>query len=146
MLWLNNLGGLGGLAAMGTPSQEVSADLDVVVRELAVLVVVHAEELGLLRGAQFEAGDDVDDLGDDGGDDKGVGAGGDNGDNLPAEKNELSVEESAGGGGVDAVQGDDSAGGEEAIEDEADDAADAVLGEDVEGVVDADEEFDCERR
>lgn len=132
----------GGLVPMGAPGEEVPPDLDVVVRELAVLVVVHAEQLCLLGGAELQAGGQVDELGDGGGGGEGVGGGGDDGGELPAEDGVVAVEEAAAGAGVDAVEADDGARGEEAVEDEADDAADAVLGEDVEGVVDADEELD----
>lgn len=144
MLRRNDFGGQGGVAAMGAPGQEVSSDLDVIVRELAVLIVVHAEQLGLLRGAQLETGDEIDRFGYYGRHDKGVGACGDDGGNLPAENGEFSVE-AASGARVDAIEADDLAGGEEGVEDEADDAAYAVLGEDVERVIDADQKFYCER-
>jgi hypothetical protein len=51
----------------------------------------------------------------------------------------------AAGGGADAVHGDDAGVGEEAVEEEADDAADGVLGEEIEGVVDADPVLDLRR-
>lgn len=130
------------LATVGAPGEKVPADLDVVVGELAVLVVVHAEKLGLLRGAKLEAGDEVDDLGDRGGHDEGVGAGGDDGGDLPAENDEVAIEETALGTGVDTIETDDGIGGEESVEDETDDTADTVLSEDIEGIVNADEELD----
>lgn len=144
MLGLEHIAVLGRLAAVGIPGEEVAADLDVVVGELAVLVVVHAEQLGLLGGAELEAGDEVDDLGDGGGHDEGVGGGGDDDGDLPAEDDVVAVHEAADSARVDTVEADDAAGGEEGVEEEADDAADAVLGEDVEGVVDADKELDCD--
>jgi len=45
------------------PRQVIPPNLDVVVRELAQLVVVHAQQLGLLGGAELEARDAVDDQG-----------------------------------------------------------------------------------
>lgn len=140
---LEHIAILGGLIAMGAPSQEVATHLDIVVRKLAMLVVVHAQELSLLGGAQLEPGHHVDELGDDGGHDERVGGAGDDGSDLPAEEDVVAVEEAADGARVDAVEADDLAGREEGVEDEADDTADAVLGEDVEGVVDVDEELDC---
>jgi hypothetical protein len=124
------------------PGKEVTADLDVVVRELAMLVVIHTHELCLLGGTELEAGDEVDDLGDDSGHDKGVGGGGDNGGDLPAEDDVVAVQEAAGQASVDAVETDDATGGEECIEDEADDTTDAVLSEDIEGIINADHELD----
>lgn len=107
-----------------------------------MLVVVHAEELGLLGGAELEAGDEVDDLGDGGRHEEGVGGGGDNGGDLPAEDDEVAVEEATLGTGVDTIEADDGIGGEEGVEDEADDTANSVLSEDIERVVNADEELD----
>lgn len=53
---------------------------------------------------------------------------------------------SAGDVGVYVVEGDDVVGCEEAVEEEADHAADGVFGEEVEGVVDPEEVFGCARR
>lgn len=146
VLGLDDVAVAGGVAALRAPGEEVAADLDIVVRELAVLVVVHAEKLSLLRSTQLQTGDNVDNLGDDGGHDKGVGGGGDNGSNLPADDLVVAVEEAAEGARVDAVEADNLLAGEEGVEEEADHAADAVLGEDIEGVVNADEELDCGKR
>lgn len=133
---------LSGLLAVGAPRQEVTADLDVVVRELAVLVIVHTEELSLLGGTELQAGDQIDELGDDGGHDESVGGAGDDGSDLPSEENVVAVEETTGEAGVDAVEANNLAGGEEGVEDETDHAADTVLSEHIEGVVDAEEELD----
>lgn len=133
----------GGVAAVRGPGEEVTSDLDVVVGELAMLVVVHAEEFGLLGGTELEAGDEVDGLGDDGGDDECVGGATDNGGNLPADEDVVAVHEATLGTSVDAVETDDTARGEEGVEEEADNAADTVLSENIEGVVDTNEELDC---
>lgn len=149
LVFLDAVGGLetgavlGGLIAGGAPGEEVTADLDVVVGEFTVLVVVHAEELGLLGGAELETGDEVDDLGDDGGHDKGVGGGGDDGGDLPADGLVVVVHETTSGTSVDTVEADDGAGGEEGVEEETDHAADTVLSEDIEGVVNLDHKLDC---
>ena len=62
-----------GLALGRGPGEVVAADLDVVVCELAELVVVHAEELGFLGRAQVQARDLVDDEGEQGAHGEGVG-------------------------------------------------------------------------
>lgn len=130
------------LITRGAPGEEVTAHLNVVVAEFRVLRVVHAQQLGLFAGTEFQSGNKIDEFGDYGGHDEGVGGGGDDGGNLPANDFVVAVNEAAAGTDVDAVEADDFAGGEEGVEDEADDAANAVLGEDVEGIVDADKEFD----
>lgn len=122
----------------GGPGQVVATDLDVVVGELAQLVVVHAEQLGLLGGAQRQAGDVVDGVGEQGGDDEAVrGAGHDVGD-LDVELLVVADGEAADAGPrVDAVEPDDVVDAHQRVEDEADHAGQTVLGEDVHAVVDA---------
>ena len=131
------------LAATGRPGEVIAAHLDVVVGELAELVVVHAEQLGLLRGAEVQAGEQVDGVREQGGDGEGVGGGGDDVCDLDVHLAPVVVGEAAGDeAGVDAVEADDVVGAEEGVEEEADHAADGVLREDVEGVVDAEVVFD----
>lgn len=125
------------------PGEVVAADLDVVVRELAELVVVHAEQLGLVRGAQLEAGRLVDGEREDGGDDERVGRAGDDVRELDVELLPSRVEEAARQAVVDAVEADDGGGADEGVGEEAEHARDAVLGEDVHGVVDLDPVLDC---
>lgn len=143
VLGLEGLAVLSRLVALGAPSKEVTANLNVVVGELAVLVIVHTQELGLLGSAELEARDEVDCLSNESRDDKGICAGGDNGSDLPAHDNVVSVKETANERAVHTVEANDLVGGEEAVEDEADNATDVMLSEDVEGIVDADEELDC---
>ena len=149
LMLLNTVGGLeditilSRLVTLGAPGEEVTADLDVVVRELAVLVVIHTKELSLLRSAELETGDEIDDLGDGSGHDKGVGGRGDDSSDLPADDDVVAVHEAANGTSVDTVEADDGAAGEEGVEDETDHAADTVLSEDIEGIVDSDKELDC---
>lgn len=133
---------LGGLVAGRAPGQEVTTDLDVVVTELGVFRIVHAQELGFLAGAELEARNEVNELGDYGRHDKGVGRGGGNGGDLPANDLVVAVDKAAAGADVDAVEANDFTGGEKGVEDEADDTADAVLSKDVERVVDTDEKLD----
>ena len=53
-------------------------------------------------------------------------------------------EGSAGQTVVDAVQADDVVCAEETVDEEAPHSGDAVLSEDIEGVIDTDPELDCE--
>src|SRR4051812_49260206 len=116
--------------------------LYVVVGKLAVLVVVHAQQLGLLAGAQVQAGHHVDGLGDEGRHDKRVGGAGDQVGNLDVQLLPVLVEPATrDDAGADAVEADDVVGGEEGVEDQADHAADAVLSKHVERVVNADQEL-----
>ncbi len=116
--------------------------LDVVVRELAMLVIIHTEKLSLLRGTELQAGNHVDGLGDDGRHNKGVGAAGHNVSDLDVEKLVVLVEEAAGDASVDTIQADDVIGSEEGVEDQTDNAADSVFSEHIEGVVNANEELE----
>lgn len=128
--------------AGGTPGEKVPTDLDVVVAELGVLCVVHAEQLCFFAGAELQPGDKVYDFGDEGGHDEGVGRGGCDGGNLPAEDFVVAVYEAALCADVDAIQADYFAGCEKGVEEEAYYSAYAVLCEDVERVVDANEKLD----
>jgi len=51
---------------LGSPGEVVSANFDVVVGEFSELIIVHAKQLGFLRGSQLEAGGNVDQVGDKG--------------------------------------------------------------------------------
>jgi len=114
---------------LGGPGEVVTADLDVIVGELAELVVIHTEELGFLGGAQVKARDGVDAVGDDGGHDKGISGGcndiGDLNVQLLVVVNDPATDT---GTGVDAVQADNGVVTEESVEDQTDDSGNAVLG------------------
>ena len=105
-------------------------DPHIVVRELAHLRVVDAEDLGLLGRAQAHAGDEVEEPEDDGGHDEGVGHARDRVCDLVAELDVVVVEPAAGDGRA-AVEARDAGLGEEACEDVADEPADGVRGEDL---------------
>ena len=125
------------------PGEIVTTDFDVVVGELAELVVVHAEEFGFLRGAQVQTRDHVDGEGDDGGHHEGVRAGGGDVGDLDVHLFPVVDDPAAGGGaGVDPVQAEDGVVAKQGVEEESDDSCDAVFGEDIHGVVDADPVFD----
>ena len=121
--------------------QDLAGQLDVVVGELADLRVVDAQDLGLLGGAQGEAGDQVHEEEDQAGAAEGVDAAGDGVRELVAELDPVVVEPAAGDLG-EAVEVGYVVRGEEGGQDVADQAADGVLGEDVEGVVDAEDELE----
>lgn len=134
-----------GLLLGRCPGQEVTADLDVVVGELAKLVVIHTEELGLLAGAQVQTGDEVDNLGENGREDKGVSAASHNVGDLDVKLLPVVVDPSAVNDTVvDAVQTNNVVGSEESVEDEANNTADTVLSEHIERVVDLNEKLDYE--
>jgi hypothetical protein len=133
---------LGRVVALRAPGKEVTANLDVVVRELAVLVVVHAQKFSLLGSAKLQAGNEVDDLGDDGGNTESPGAGSENHGNLVTHDDVVAIEEATGKASVDTVEGNNGLRSEESVEDEADDTADTVLSEDIERIVDLDKELD----
>lgn len=142
-LWHDGMSILLGVPLRRSPGKVVPADLDVVVGELSVLIVIHAEQFGLLVGTELETRNHVDDLGQDRRDDKRVGRGGDDECNLDVELLVVLVQETTRDeAGVDTVETNDVVGREEAVEEEADNATDVMLGEHVEGVVDAEEEFD----
>lgn len=125
------------------PGEIIAANLDVVVRELAQLVVVHTEQLCLLGRPQGQPGDGIDGDSDDGRDDKGVRTCGCDVRNLDIQLLVVVDDPAAdSGAGVDAIEADDSVVAEEGVEKKADDTGNAVFGEDVHGVVDADPVFD----
>jgi hypothetical protein len=134
------------LTTLGAPGKEVPANLDVIVGELAMLVVVHTKEFGLLGSTKLEARDEINDLGNDGGHDKGVSRGTNNGSDLPADDNVVAIHETTHDTSVNAIESDDGAASEESVENETDDATDTVLSEDIERVVNSDEELDCKKR
>lgn len=109
-----------------------------------MLVVVHTKEFGFLRGAQLEARNEIDDFSDDGGHNKGIGGSGNDSSDLPSDKLIVVVEKSTNGAAVHSVETNDATAGEKGVEDEANHATDAVFSENIERVVDADEELDCE--
>jgi hypothetical protein len=132
-----------GLALGGCPGKVVTADLHVVVGELAKLVVVHAQEFSFFGGAQLEAGDLVDGEREDGANGEGVG-----GDGYYVGDLLVDGGGSAGDGAaldtvIDTVEADDVVGAENAVEEESDHSSDTVLSEHIERIVNLDPEFDC---
>jgi hypothetical protein len=120
---------------------DFAGKLYVVVCELADLSVVDAEDLGLLSSAEGEARDQVHQEEDDAGQGEGVEAACHGICELIAELHPVVVEPAAGDHGY-AIQMCNVVGGEESSEDVADEAADGVFGEDIEGIVDAEDELE----
>ena len=91
----------------------------------------------------MQAGDIVDDVGEDKRHGEGVAGGGEDVGDLSVQLAPVVVDPAAvDDAGVDAVEADDVVCGEKGVGEEAEHAGDAVLGEDVEGIVDADPVFD----
>jgi hypothetical protein len=130
------------LALGRCPGEVVTADLDVIVGEFTELVVVHTEELSLLRCAKLEAGNLVDNESEDGGDDEGVGGDGNDVSNLLVDCGSLTGDGTSGKSVVDTVKTDDVVGTEDSVEEKAPHSSDTVLSEHIEGIVDLDPELD----
>ena len=136
--------GLVALRVGGGPGEVVTADLDVIVGELAELVIVHTQKLSLLGSTEVHTGDLVDDERKDSTDGEGVcGAGGDVGD-LLVDSRRSTGDGTSGEAVVDAVEADDVVRAEDTVKEETDHSSDTVLSEHIEGIVNADPELDCE--
>jgi hypothetical protein len=152
LVFMDTVGGLkditilSGLATLRAPGKEVSADLNIIVGELAMLVIVHTKEFSLLGSTKLKTRDEIDDLGNDGRHDEGVCRGTNNGSDLPADNDVVTIHETTHDTSVDSVEADDGTAGEESVENETDNTADTVLSEDIERVVNSDEELDCKIR
>ena len=132
------------LASRRCPREVVSPHFDVVVSELAELIVVHAEQFGLFRGAEVQAGDEVDGVGKNDRHGEGVGGGGDDVGDLHVHLPPVVVDEAASDeAGVDAVEADDVVGAEEGVEEEADHASNSMFRKNIERIVDSEEILDC---
>jgi hypothetical protein len=132
-----------GLALSRSPCEVVTADLNVIVGELAELVVVHTKKLSLLCRAELEAGDLVDDESEDSADSERVGGYGDDVRNLLVDGRWGSSNGTTFNAVVDTVKSDDVVGSEDAVEEESNHSSDAVLSEHIKGIVDLDPELNC---
>jgi len=121
--------------------QNLPSQLNVIISELSNLGIIDTKDLGFLRGAQGQAGDQVHDEEDDAGAEEGVCCTGDGVGDLVAELNPVLVEPAAVDVG-EAVEMRYVVSGEEGCEDVADESTDGVLGKDIEGVVDAEDELE----
>jgi hypothetical protein len=121
--------------------EDLTGELDVIVREFADFRIVDTENLGLFACAEGETGDEVHDEEDDAGTAEGVDTTGDGVSELVAELDPVVVEPST-RDLSEAVQMRYVVCGEESREDVADETTDGMLGEDVESIVDAEDELE----
>jgi hypothetical protein len=124
--------------------EDLARELDVVVGKLANLGVVDAEDFGLLCDAETKAGDHVHQKEDQASADEGVGAAGERVGQLVGELDPVVVDPAALNDGS-VVEMGDVISGKEGGADVADEAADAMNGKDVQGVIDAEEELELGR-
>jgi len=121
--------------------QHLSRQLHVVVSELSDLSIVDAQDLGLLGGAEGEAGNQVHDEEDEAGSTKGIDHSADGIGKLVTKLDVVLVEPSTGDLG-EAIKVRYVVGGEETGEDIADETANGVDGEDIESIVNSEEELE----
>jgi len=131
-----------GLALSRSPCEVVTADLNVVVCELAELVVIHTKKLSLFGSTELETGDLVDGECEESAHDERVGGDSDDVRDLLVDGGR-----SAGNGttlktSVDSVKSNDVVGTEDAVEEESNHSSDTVLSEHIEGIVNFDPELD----
>jgi hypothetical protein len=139
----NRVLAIDGLALGWGPSKVVTADLDVVVGKLAKLVVIHTEELSLLRSTKLQTWDLVDDEGEDSADGEGVDGDGNNVRNLLVDSRGSTRNRTTLNSVVDTVESNDVVGSEDAVEEESNHSSDTVLSEHIERIVNLDPELDC---
>lgn len=109
---------LGLLASCWCPGEVVTANLHVIVSEFAKLVIVHAEEFGLLRGAEVKTRDEVDSVRNQGAHDKRVGGARNDVSDLLVDRSEVASEETTAGGSnlSAATETDNVVSAEEGVE------------------------------
>lgn len=126
------------------PSEIISPDLNVVICELAQLVIIHAEELGFLRCAEVKTGDEVDGVGKNSRHDEGVAGTRDDVGDLDVELFVVVVGPAADNdASIDAVKTNNVGCAKEGVGGQAEHTGDTVLGEDIHGVVNFNPILDC---
>lgn len=126
------------------PGKIISSDLNVIVRELSELIIVHSEEFGFLCSAELETWDGVDSVCNKCGNYKCVGGAGYDIGDLNVKLFPVAVDETAGDdAGVDSIQTDNVIGTEERIKDEADHAGYTVFCHHVHTIINVNPELDC---
>lgn len=121
--------------------QHLAGQLYIVVRELANLSIVDAEDFSLLGSAERETWDQVHDKEDDAGTAEGVDTASYGISELVAELDPVAIEPAA-GDDAEAVEMCYVVCGEESGQDVANETADGVLGEDIEGIINAEDELE----
>lgn len=138
---------LGLLASGGCPGEVITANLHVVVGELAELVVVHTEKLSLLRSAEVKTRNKVYAVRNQGTHDKCVGGARNDVSNLLVDRSEVASKETT-EVRCDlsvATKTNNVVGTEEGVEKQADHSSDAVLSEHIHRVIDPDPVLDLSR-
>lgn len=142
-LMLRDVGVSRWMRLCGSPSKIIPPHLNVVIRELAELIIIHTQKLGFLRRSQVESRDEVDGVRQDQAHDEGVGASSDNVGDLNVKLCPISVDPaSSDDAGVDAIKTDDVGRAEDGIEDQTDYSGDTVLSEDIHCIIDLDPVLD----
>ena len=138
---------LGLLASSGCPGEVITTDLHVVVGEFAKLVVVHAEELSLLRCAEVKTRDVVNAVGNQSADDECVGGARNDVGDLLVDRSEVASEETTARRRdlSAATETDNVVGAEESVEKKTPHASDTVLSEHIHRVIDPDPVLDLGR-
>lgn len=143
ILW-DIMSGISLLGLSRCPGKVISSDLDVVVGKFTQLVIVHTKQFGFLGGPEMETRDKVDEKGENGRHDEGVGGTGYNIRDLDVELFVFVVGPATGDdAGIDAVQTDNVSCAEEGVGEKAKHAGDTVLGEHVHRIIDTDPILDC---
>ena len=125
------------------PSKEVPAHLHIIVGELSALIFIHPKQLRLLARTKVETRGVIDGVGDEQGDGKGPADRSEYVSNLDIERPPGAVDPStADDAVVDPVKPDDVSRSKQSIENKTEDTSDAVLGQDIEAIVDPDKVFD----
>jgi hypothetical protein len=140
----NRVLAVNGLALGRGPCEVITADLNVVVGKLAELVVIHTQKLSLLGSAELETRNLVNHEREESADGERVRGDGDNVGDLLVDRGRGTREGTTGDTVVDTVESDDVVGTEDAVEEETPHSSDAVLSEHIEGIVNLDQEFDCQ--
>lgn len=121
--------------------QDLTSQLNVIVRELADLSIIDTEDLSLLGSAEGETWDEVHNEENDAGAEEGVCGAGDGVGHLVAKLHPVVVDPAARDLG-EAIEMCYVVSGEECGEDVANETSDGVLGEDIESIVNTEDELE----
>lgn len=130
------------LETRSSPVVECASDLHEILNKLADVGLVHSDDLVLVRSSEAQTRNEIQCLADEGRDDEDIGAACTDVGKLDVELLVVALHETAGNGRVDFVEGDDVVGSEDSVEEEPNNACDAVFTEQIEGVVDTNPMFD----
>lgn len=119
------------------PGEVIPPHLDIVVGEFAKLVIIHAQEFSLLARAKVQAWDEVDSVGDEQRHAECPAAGSKDVGDLDVENFPLLTDPAAGDdAGIHPIKPDDVGRAEECVRQEAKNAGEAVLRQDIHTIID----------